>query len=131
MGLKANIIHDKLMAMKMRDSQLSTILGTLIGELDRIEKEPNDATVIKIIKKIVQTNIEFNINELETEVLSQYLPKTLDDAELTSIIRLQIQNNGYCTIRDTGKIMKYLQEHYPSQFDGTLASNIIKINLPK
>ena len=131
MGLKATIVYDKGMAMKMRDSQLSTILGTLIGELDRIEKEPNDATVLKVIQKIVDNNTEFNMNPLETQVLSQYLPKKLDEVELTSIIVKQIQDNGYCTVRDTGKIMKFLQGNYPSQFDGNTANKVIKANLPQ
>lgn len=135
MGLKATIIHDKMMAMKMRDTQLSTILGTFIGELDRLTddkgfpiKDPDDVTIIKMIKKTVEANTEYNMNPFETQVLSQYLPKTLSELELTTIIHTQITHNNY-TIKDMGKIMQFLKENYPSQYDGKLASTLVKTAL--
>lgn len=131
MALKASIVHDKLMAMKMRDTKLSTVLGTLIGELDRDKyivdpKNPTDAEVLKIIKRTIDTNTENNINEFETQVLSQYLPKTLSELELNTIIQNQITTNNYASMKDMGKIMKFLTETYPSQYDGKLAGELTK-----
>jgi uncharacterized protein len=131
MSLKASIVHDKMMAMKMRDTKLSTVLGTLIGELDRDKyivdpKNPTDAEVLKVIKRNIDTNIENNINEFETQVLSQYLPKTLSELELNTIIQNQITTNNYAGMKDMGKIMKFLTDTYPSQYDGKLAGELTK-----
>lgn len=125
MNLKETIVNDRQMAMKMRDKSMTLILGTLIGELDRIEKTPSDDTVIKTIKKIIENNTLHNINPEENQVLSQYLPKALTEVELTAIIHTQVTTNNY-TIKDMGKIMKFLSEQYVGQYDGRLASNLIK-----
>jgi uncharacterized protein YqeY len=135
--LKETIVFDKNMAMKMRDTKLANILRTIIGELDRLTddkgfpiKDPSDALVVRTIKKTVEANTEFNINEFETQVLSQYLPKTLSEIELSTIINNQIAVNGYCTMRDLGRFMKFMLETYPSQYDGKQVTELFKSHLP-
>jgi uncharacterized protein YqeY len=124
--LKNTIVHDKNMAMKMHDTKLANILRTLMGELDRVEKDPSDAVVVRTIKKIVEANVEFNINEFETQVLSQYLPKNLSEVELTTIINNQITVNGYSSMKDMGPFMKFMLETYPSQYDGKQVTDMFK-----
>jgi uncharacterized protein YqeY len=128
-NLKNTIIGDRDMAMKMHDAALTSVLRTLIGELDRVDKNPSDDVVLKTISKIVDANIEFNMNEFETAILSQYLPKKLSELEITTIVKHQITTNQYTGMKDMGKIMKFFQDNYPSQYDGKLVSNIIKTEL--
>lgn len=134
--LKETIVFDKNMAMKMRDIKLVNILRTIIGELDRLTddkgfpiKDPSDALVVRTIKKTVEANTQYSINEFETQVLSQYLPKTLTELELTTIIVNQINHNGYMTMKDLGKFMKFMVETYPSQYDGKRVTELFKEHL--
>jgi len=131
MNLKEIILNDRLIAMKARDNETNLILSTLIGELDRLDKNPSYDLIIRTIKKIIEENTMHNINPFETELLSKYLPKMLSDVELIEIINKQITDNSYSTIKDMGKIMKFLSENHSGQYNGQTASNIIKSVLIK
>lgn len=69
-------------------------------------------------------------NELkEKEVLDGYLPKMLSEAELSSAIDEIVTANGFSTMKDMGNAMKILKEKYPNQYDGKLASTLIRTKL--
>ena len=65
----------------------------------------------------------------EKEVLDRYLPKTLSEDELTKVVEELIEKNGFTTMKDMGNVMKILKETYPNQYDGKLASTIIRNKL--
>ena len=54
MTLKEKIIEERNLAIKSRDKEKSTLLGTLLGELDRQGKNPNDDMVLSVIKKMTE-----------------------------------------------------------------------------
>lgn len=65
----------------------------------------------------------------EKEVLDGYLPKMLSEAELSSAIDEIVTSNGFSTMKDMGNAMKILKEKYPNQYDGKLASTLIRTKL--
>lgn len=65
----------------------------------------------------------------EKEVLDGYLPKMLLEAELSSAIDEIVTANGFSTMKDMGNAMKILKEKYPNQYDGKLASTLIRTKL--
>ena len=65
----------------------------------------------------------------EKEVLDGYLPKMLSEAELSSAIDEIVTANGFSTMKDMGNAMKILKEKYPNQYDGKLASTLIRTKL--
>lgn len=65
----------------------------------------------------------------EKEVLDSYLPKMLSEAELASVIDEIVTANGFSTMKDMGNAMKILKEKYPNQYDGKLASTLIRTKL--
>jgi uncharacterized protein YqeY len=123
--LKSKIVRDRIDNFK--DIEKRTALGTLIGELDRISKDPEDTQVIATIKKMIEGCKEVGSQEKldEIEIIKVYLPEELTEEELTSIIKSEIEKNNY-VIRDMGKVMKYLTENYSGQYDGKKASIIVK-----
>lgn len=62
----------------------------------------------------------------EKEILDTYLPKMLSVEELSFIIKSIISKNGFSSIKEMGLVMKQLKTDYPNQYDGKLASTIIK-----
>lgn len=65
----------------------------------------------------------------EKEVLDSYLPKMLSEDELSIAIDNIITKNGFSTMKDMGSAMKTLKEAYPNQYDGKLASTLIRAKL--
>jgi uncharacterized protein YqeY len=59
----------------------------------------------------------------EIEYLKQFIKQSLTEQQLTTIIEEAIQNN---IIHNIGEAMKYLKANYSSQYDGKIASSIIK-----
>ena len=69
--------------------------------------------------------------ELESELLSVYLPKQLSDNELTSVIVKVIKDTKAESIRDMSNVMKVLKEDFGAQCDFQKASKIVKEKLSK
>lgn len=125
MTLKEQIQKDKLTAMKESNIEKKTVLSAVLGELDRTTKDPTDAQVISVVKKIVEANIECK-NEKENQYIELYLPQTLSEENLTKIISEEVKKHGYTSMKNMGQIMTHLSYNYPGQFDGKVASNIVK-----
>lgn len=125
MKIKEKIIEDRKKAMKNGNTDQRLILSTVLGEFDRISKDPSDEQVIKVIKKIVDSNIECGTIG-ENKYLEIYLPKMIGEEDIKQIIIEELTRNEYSTMKDMGKVMGYLKQNYAGQYDGKLASDIIK-----
>lgn len=135
MTLIERIKSDRMQSRKSRDPVKLQILTTLLGECERVSKEPDDSQVIKVINKSIQGNMEritqikvanvdsYNL-KLENELLESYLPKMLTDEELEREISSLLMNSG---VNFTlGATMKYLKDNYPGRYDGKKANEIYK-----
>ena len=133
--MKTQIKKDMMNAMKSGDTSKRDILRVLMGEIQRNEQstggklELTDSDITKLVKKMVENIKQTNGDDNEVVILSEYLPKSLSESELESVIGFHISENGYSTMKDMGTIMKFLSESYPSQYDGKLASTIIRNKL--
>jgi len=129
--MKNKIKKERLIAMKNKENIKKNVLGVLLGELDRVDKDPTKEQIIKTIKKIIDANIEVGseITLKENEILQKYMPQLLSNSELEIIINTQISYNEYKGIKDMGKIMGFLSSNYIGQYDGKKASEIIRIKL--
>ena len=62
----------------------------------------------------------------EIAIISEYLPKQLDEAQVTAAAKAAIAETGATTLRDMGKVVSALKERYPGQMDFAKASAIVK-----
>lgn len=124
MTLKDKIVIDRNASIKNGVALEKTLLGTLIGELDRKSKTPNDEETIAIVKKMVESCKQCGAED-EAEILSRYLPTMLTEVELQTIISDYSSHNSLVHKKDMGKIMAHLKETYPGKYDGKLASQIV------
>lgn len=107
-----------------KDSEIVNLLKVIIGELDRLptREEPTEDQIYSVIKKMYESAILMNSTN-EIEYLKQFIKQSLTEQQLTTIIEEAIQNN---IIHNIGEAMKYLKANYSNQYDGKIASSIIK-----
>lgn len=141
MSLLQRIKSAQLQARKDRATLPVNVLTTLIGEAESIGKnagnrEPTDSEVVALAKKFIK-NIEETIslvknpivqNDLlvERAVVAQFLPSQLTTEELRIAIVAITNELDVHTMRDMGKVMKVLKERFDGQYDGAVASTLIK-----
>jgi len=126
------IKSDNLQARKTKDKILSSLLTTLVGEIEIVGKnngnrpttEEEALKVIEKFKKNAQQTLELSHNndlQSEIELYSSYLPELLSEEELRKMITNYIENGA----NNIGSIMKELKQ-CGFQYDGKLASTIVK-----
>ena len=62
----------------------------------------------------------------EIAIISEYLPKQLEEAAVTAAAKAAIADSGATGLRDMGKVISALKERYPGQMDFAKASAIVK-----
>ena len=118
---------DRISAMKEKNTIKKTVLGTLVGEIELLNKTKilSDSEIMKIIKKMIDNNITCN-NTVENIYLESYLPKVLSDSELDDIIKEYISHENLSGMKSMGKVMGFLNKKYPNQFNGKTVALISK-----
>jgi len=151
MSLKDKINTDYENALKSKDKiQISTYRLILSGikDLDILnrsgpnKKDTDDGDVKKLIKKMIKQRSEsieiykknnrkdlLQIEEKESEILSGYLPKQLNEEETKKVCAEIISKIGANSIKDMGKAMGELKKQYSDNLDfgkaGTLLKNLL------
>lgn len=139
MTLFEQIKADQLTARKAHNGLAASLLTTLIGEAAAIGKnngnrDVTDAEVVALVKKFVKgmdetlgflgnRNAEAsNVVLAEKDILAAYLPKQMTAEEIEVALKAAIDEvGGYM-----GKIMGVMKAKYDGQYDGKLASQIVK-----
>ena len=153
MSLREKIESDYKNALKSKEkNKISTYRLVLSGikDLDISnrsgpnKKETDDNDIKKLLKKMVKQRTEsievykkgnrkdlLEIEENEVAILSDYLPKQLDDQETKKICEDVIQKLGATSIKDMGKIMGELKKNYDDTLDFSKTGTILKEILSK
>lgn len=144
MSLEVRINDEIKTAMKAKDAV--TLRGLraiksqiLLAKTDGSGKEFDEAGEIKLIQKLVkqrkdsldifekQNREDLAIKEREEiEVLSRYLPKQMDAAELENFIKEIIEKTGASSMKDMGKVMGMASKQLAGKADGGTISGIVK-----
>ena len=141
------IKKDMVEAMKGGDKFKLNVIRMLKSAimLKEIEVKPNDLTdddVLAVIKSEVKKR-KGSIEEYEkfgktdavedlkkeVEILSVYLPEELSEEALLTIIDEAIANVGAESIKDMGKVMKYVTEKAGAAADMSKVSKLVKEKL--
>ena len=142
--LEVKIQNDLVSAMKNRQENAVAALRSVKTAIQNekvsgVYHELTDDDIVKLIQKLVkqrQESIDIysqagrhelaDKEQQEMFVLKNYLPKMLSEEALTAIISEHIDNSGYESIKDMGQVMKFLSTNYANQYDGKLASTIVR-----
>lgn len=143
MTLLSQITEDRKQAMRDKNEIKKTILNYALAQIKNkkieLQKDPEDADIIQIIKKEVKAlneSIGFlekaeKAQELEEEkqkkiILEFYLPQTMSREQTQEIITKTIAELGIDDIKtQRGQVMKELMAKYKWEIDGSLVNEII------
>ena len=153
MSLRQKIETDYKNALKSKDkNKISTyrLILAAIKDLDinnrsgPEKKETDDDDIKKLLKKMIKQRNESievykqnNRNDLlevevgEVKVLSEYLPKQLNDDDTKKICLNIISSTGASSIKDMGRVMGELKKKYSDTIDFAKAGAILKELLNK
>ena len=153
MSLRDKIETDYKNALKSKDKdKISTYRLILSGmkNLDIVnrsspeKKETDEDDIKKLLKKMIKQrseSIEFykksnrndllEIEQVEVNVLSEYLPRQLGEGETKKICSEIIEKTGASSIKDMGKVMGELKKNYSDSIDFSKAGTILKEILNK
>ncbi|MCQ9205707.1 MAG: GatB/YqeY domain-containing protein [Omnitrophica bacterium] len=145
--LEDKIYQDYVEALKSRNKSKSEFLSFIRSELKneainlKVEKL-DDSQALIILKKqqkrlldtkeaIVssQRNDLLQNIEQESNILNQYLPKPLKDAELLQIVEEVISKTKASSMRDMGRVMKEVLTRVGIKADSKNVSSLVKEKL--
>ena len=141
MSLITTIKAEQISARKQHLTAVASVLTTLIGEAEMIGKnngnrEVTDSEVQALIKKFIKNNNE-TIAALgdndprtlefmgENVTLEKFLPKQFTNEQVRLIVEAMKERG----MSNMGEMMKHLKAEYDGQYDGKVASAIIKAAL--
>ena len=148
MSLRDKIDIDYKNALKLKDrAQISTYRLILAGikDLDisnrsgEKKKETDDEDIKKLLKKMIKQRSEsieiykknnrkdlLEVEEKESEILSGYIPKQLNEEETKKICEEVVERLGASSIKDMGKIMGELKKNHSDNLDFAKAGTLLK-----
>lgn len=141
MPSEAQLQSDLQAAMKARDAQRLSVLRDVVTAVKNLKVEKmvqavSEADITGLMRKEISKRAEatefaqkanrqdlIDKNNAEKAILEGYLPAQLDAERLEAIVREISAELGSTQI---GPVMAKLRERHAGQYDGKLASEIIK-----
>ena len=153
MSLKDTIETEYKNALKAKDkSKISTyrLILSSIKDLDITnrsgpnKKETDDEDIKKLFKKMAKQRVEsieiykknnrtdlLEVEQNELKIISNFLPKQLNEEDTKKICEETISNLGAASIKDMGKVMGELKKKYADEIDFAKAGALLKELLNK
>jgi len=127
MTLIEQISADFMAAYKAKEMEKKDFLGVLKTEVTKESKTPEDAFVVSKIKTMIKNAAATDsLSETELTILEVYLPRQLDETQLTVLLANEATDKGYKLMADMGKLMSFLKTNYGGQYDGKTASTLVR-----
>jgi len=145
MNLFDQISDDIRLAMLARDKERLEALRNVKKVLIEAKtaksggEELSDETALKAIAKLVKQGRDsaeiykeqnrmdlYEPEMVQVKILEEYLPKQMDDAELTVIIKAIIEKTGATSIKEMGKVIGLASKELAGKADGRLISDKVK-----
>jgi uncharacterized protein YqeY len=145
MNLFDQISDDIRLAMLARDKERLEALRNVKKVLLEAKtakaggEELSDEAAIKAIAKLVKQGRDsadiykeqnrmdlYEPEMVQVKILETYLPKQMEDAELTAIIKAIIEKTGATSIKEMGKVIGLASKELAGKADGRLISDKVK-----
>ena len=148
MSLQNNIMTAIKTAMKSKDTVALTALRSVKSAILLVQTESgskdsmSEAEELKLLQKLVkqrqdsaaifsqQNRPDLAAPELaEAEIISQFLPEMLSEAEVEKHVVVAIEKLGATSMKDMGKVMGVVSKELAGKTDGKTISTLVKQKL--
>ncbi|HET6643004.1 MAG TPA: GatB/YqeY domain-containing protein [Gaiellaceae bacterium] len=146
MSLIARLEDELKEAMRERDAERRDALRLILNSLRSAEKELqrplNDQEELQVLQRERKRRVEAeeafraagrdaqaDAEDYELEVLEEFMPEPLSEAELEEIIDDAIAENGATSLRDLGRVMADVMPQVAGRADGSEVSQLVREKL--
>jgi uncharacterized protein YqeY len=146
MSLIARIEDELKVAMRERDNDRRDALRLILASLRSAEKELQrplaDQEELQVLQRERKRRLEAeeafraagrqeqaDTEGYELEVLEEFMPEPLSEAELEEIIDDAIAENGATSLRDLGRVMADVMPQVAGRADGSEVSQLVREKL--
>lgn len=143
MSLKAELTQAMKDAMRAQDKARLGTVRLMLSEIKRVEVderiEVSDERILALLDKMQKQRRDsiaqfsaagrqdlVDIEEAELEVISQFLPAPLSEAELQAMVQSAVTETGAQSMADMGKVMAILKPQVQGRADMTVVSKLVK-----
>ena len=138
MQIAERIKSDVASAMKAGERDRVTALRLVLSELQKAEKDggADELAVLRRERKRRREAAEAyrgasredlaEGEDFEAQIIEQYLPAELSDAEIDGLVERAVAETGAETQRDMGKVIKHVMAAAGGRADGRRVSNKVK-----
>ncbi|MDA9909900.1 GatB/YqeY domain-containing protein [Gammaproteobacteria bacterium] len=144
--LKQSITDAMKDAMRAKDKLRLSTIRLMLAELKRIEVDeridlPEDR-IISVLDKMIKQRRDSvkqytdgermdlaNIESAEIEVIQEFMPAALSEAEIADIVNQAITDSGASSMQDMGKVMNSARPHLAGRADMAIVSQLVKKQL--
>lgn len=144
--LKSQLQADMKSSMKSGDKSRLGVIRLMLSALKQVEVderiELDDSRIIAVLDKMAKQRREsitqFDkagrddlsvIEKAELEIIQEYLPEALSEAEINELVEQSIASTGAASIKDMGKVMGMLKPQLQGRADMGQVSQLIKSRL--
>ena len=146
MSLIRRIEEELKSARLARDSErrdaLSLVLNALRGAEKELERSLSDDEELQVLQRERKRRVEAadafraggrdeqaEDEDYELEVLAEFMPEQMSEAEIEEIIDDVISEVGATNIRDMGRVMAGVMHQASGRADGSVVSQLVKEKL--
>ncbi|MCZ6471774.1 MAG: GatB/YqeY domain-containing protein [Gammaproteobacteria bacterium] len=144
--LKPRLQSDMKSSMKSHDKPRLLVVRLMLAAIKQIEVderiELDDDRIIAVLDKMTKQRREsiehfskasrddlIAIEEFELQIIREYLPQALSEAEINTLIEQSIEATGAASIKDMGKVIGRLRPQLQGRADMSMVSQLIKSRL--
>ena len=141
--LKQQLTEAMKDAMRAKDKQRLGTIRLALSDIKKVEVDeridPDDERITSILDKMVKQRRESikqyedggrpelaAIEQAEIDVLQEFMPEQLDEAQIDTIIADALKSTGAASMQDMGKVMGVVKPHVTGRADVGLVSKKVK-----
>lgn len=147
MSLEKDVMTQMKAAMKAKDAAALEALravksAILLAKTENSQQDLSEEEEIKILQKLVKQRKDSAIlyreqnredlaepEEKQAEVIAQFLPEQLSEAEIEAKVEVIIAQTGAEGMKDMGKVMGLASKELAGKADGKTISMVVKKKL--
>ena len=144
--LKPQLTTDMKSSMKSGDKKRLGVIRLILAAIKQIEVderiELDDTRILAVLDKMAKQRREsishysdadrddlVAVEQAEIDIIQEYLPEALSEAEINDLVEQSIAATGAATIKDMGKLMGVLKPQLQGRADMGKVSQLIKSRL--